>query len=171
MKKILLIMCAVIGMAISAHAQRAQLQIGYGGYTQMDATDMHDGGTINNAWGALTAGVNFKVAPSFYLGASYTFSSASYKHEDDANAYHHVIMLNGRYDYYRNSIVKLYAHLGVGVDITHITVDDWSENKAYFAFQASPLGAEVGLSRVTSFFGELGFGAQGLLQVGFRFNL
>ena len=84
MKKILLIMCAVIGMAISAHAQRAQLQIGYGGYTQMDATDMHDGGTINNAWGALTAGVNFKVAPSFYLGASYTFSSASYKHEDDA---------------------------------------------------------------------------------------
>ncbi|MBD5312832.1 MAG: outer membrane beta-barrel protein [Bacteroides sp.] len=170
MKKILLIMCAVLGIALGANAQKAQFQIGYGGYTQMDATDMHDGGSMNNAWGALTAGVNFKVAPSMYLGASYTFSSASYKHSDDANAYYHVIMLNGRYDYYRNSIVTLYAHLGVGVDISHMADDDWSKNKAYFAFQASPLGAEVGLSRVTSIFGELGFGAQGLLQVGARFN-
>ncbi len=171
MKRILLIMCTVLGMAFGAQAQKAQLQIGYGGYTQMDATDMHDGGSINNAWGALTAGVNFKVAPSLYLGASYTFSSASYKHHDDSNAYYHVIMLNGRYDYYRNRVVTLYGHLGVGVDITHITHDDWSKNKAYFAFQASPIGAEVSLNRVTSIFGELGFGAQGLLQVGARFNL
>lgn len=171
MKKLLLVMCAVLGMAFGAHAQRAQLQIGYGGYTQMDASDMHPGGAVDNAWGALTAGVNFKVAPSFYLGATYTFSSASYKHNDDATAYYHVIMLNGRYDYFRNSIVTLYAHLGLGVDITHAAWDDGSKNKSYFAFQASPLGAEVGLSRSASIFGELGYGAQGLLQVGFRFNL
>lgn len=115
-------------------------------------------------------GVNFKVAPSFYFGPSYTFSSASYKHSD-ANCYYHVIMLNGRYNYWRNSIVTLYAHLGLGVDISHITWDDGSKNKAYFAFQASPLGAEVGLSRSCAMFGELGYGAQGLLQVGVRFNL
>lgn len=170
MKKILLIMLAVLGMAFGAQAQKAQFQIGYGGYTQMDATDMHDGGAVNNAWGALTAGVNFKVTPGMYLGASYSFSSASFKHHSDANAYYHVIMLNGRYDYFRNSIVTLYGHLGVGVDITHLSGVDFSENKTYFAFQASPLGAEVGISRVTSIFGELGFGAQGLLQVGARFN-
>ncbi|PWB03411.1 outer membrane beta-barrel protein [Duncaniella muris] len=171
MKKILLIMCAVLGMAFGAHAQKAQLQIGYGGYTQMDATDMHDGGSVNSAWGALTTAVNFKVMPKTYLGISYTFSSASYKHSDDANAYYHVIMLNGRYDYWRNRVATLYGHLGIGVDITHMAGDDWSKNKAYFAFQASPLGAEVNLTRVTSIFGELGFGAQGLLQVGVRFNL
>ena len=171
MKKFLLIMCAVLGMAVGAQAQRAQFQIGYGGYTQMDASDMHPGGPVDNAWGAVTAGFNFKVLPSFYLGATYTFSSASYKHSDDANAYYHVIMLNGRYNYYRTSIVTLYAHLGLGVDITHASDGDYSKNKSYFAFQASPLGAEVGISRVTSIFGELGFGAQGLLQVGFRFNL
>ncbi len=171
MKIILLIMCAVLGMAFGAQAQRAQFQIGYGGYTQMDASDMHPGGDVDNAWGALTAGVNFKVLPSFYLGATYTFSSASYKHHDDARAYYHVIMLNGRYDYYRNRIVTLYGHLGLGVDITHAASDDYSKDKTYFAFQASPLGAEVGLSRSASIFGELGYGAQGLLQVGFRFNL
>jgi len=171
MKKLLLIMCAALGISFGAQAQKAQLQIGYGGYTQMDCTDMHDYGSVNNSWGALTAGVNFKIAPKIYLGATYTFSSASYKQSDDANAYYHVIMLNGRYDYWRNNIVTLYGHLGVGIDITHMASGDWSKNKTYFAFQASPLGAEVGLSRVTSIFGELGFGAQGLLQVGCRFNL
>lgn len=170
MKKYLLSLVAILAMAFGANAQRAQLQFGYGGYTMMDACDMHDGGKVNTAWGAVTAGVNFKVLPKFSLGASYTFSSSSYKYSD-ANVYYHVIMLNGRYDYYRNSIVTLYGHLGVGVDISHIAWDGLSENKAYFAVQASPLGAEVGLTRVTSIFGELGFGAQGLLHVGVRFNL
>jgi hypothetical protein len=170
MKRLLLIFCAVMGMALGASAQRAELQLGYGGYTQMDATNMHDGGKVDNAWGALTAGVNFKVAPSFKLGVTYTFSSTEYKHSD-ANAYYHVFMLNGYYDYWRNSIVKLYAHGALGVCMTHMADDNWSKNKGYFAFQASPLGAEVGLSRAASIFGEVGFGAQGLLQVGFRLHL
>ncbi len=143
MKKFLLVMCAVIGLAFGASAQRAQLQIGYGGYTQMDASDMHDYGAVNNAWGALTAGVNFKILPSFSLGLSYTFSSTSYKHIDDANAYYHVFILNGKYDYWRNSIVRLYAHAGVGVDVTHMAAGDWHKNKTYFAFQASPIGAGI----------------------------
>lgn len=170
MKKVLLALCAAAGVAFASHAQSTEFQIGYGGYTQMDATDMHKGGAVDNAWGAVTAGVNFRVLPSLRLGASYTFSSSSYKHHDDANVYYHVIMLNGMYDYYKNSIVRLYAHAGAGVDISHMSQGDWHENKSYFAFQASPLGAEVGLSKVATIFGELGFGAQGLLQVGARLN-
>lgn len=171
MKKVLFTLVAIMALAFGASAQKAQLQIGYGGYTMMDACDMHDGGSVNTAWGALTAGVNFKVAPKFWLGASYTFSSSSYKHHDNHNIYYHVVMLNGRYDYYRNRIVTLYGHLGVGVDFSHMTHGDYTKNRAYFAMQASPLGAEVGLSRSAALFGELGFGAQGLLQVGFRLNL
>lgn len=168
MKKFFIILCAVLGITATASAISPELQIGYGGYTQMDATDMHDGGKINNAWGALTVGLNFRVAPKFDAGFSYTFSSASFKHSDE-NAYYHVIMLNGRYEYYRNSIVKLYGHLGLGVDITHFSWED-SSNKAYFAFQISPLGAQVDLSRNFAMFGELGFGAQGLLQAGIRYK-
>lgn len=170
MKKFLLTLAAAVAVALGANAQSPKLQLGYGGYTQMDATDMHDGGKINSAWGAVTAAVDFKVAPNFRFGPSYTFSSASYKHSD-ANCYYHVIMLNGRYDYYKNSIVTLYGHLGMGVDISHMTYKDDSKNKAYFAIQASPVGAEVGISRAASIYGELGFGAQGLLQVGVRFGL
>ncbi len=172
MKRILLTLSLLVALAVGASAQKVQLQLGYGGYTMMDCCDMHDGGAdVNTAWGAVTAGVNFKVAKNLSVGASYTFSSSDYKHIDDANIYYHVIMLNGRYDYYRNNIVKLYAHLGIGVDISHMTYHDHSKNKGYFAMQASPLGAEVSLNRNWAMFGELGFGAQGLLQVGVRLNL
>lgn len=170
MKKLIFSLIALVGMSMAASAQKAELQLGYGGYTQMDATDMHDGGKINTAWGAVTAGVNFKVLPKFWLGPSYTFSSTSFKHSD-VNAYYHVIMLNARYEYYRNSIVTLYGHLGIGADITHISYDGEARNKGYFAFQISPLGADVPLSRAFRLFGEVGFGAQGLVQVGFRLNL
>lgn len=171
MKKFFLALIALFAVSFAASAQKTELQIGYGGYTQMDATDMHDGGhDPKTAWGALTAGFNFKVAPNFWFGPSYTFSSSSWKHSD-ANIYYHCIMLNARYNYWHNRIVTLYGHVGLGVDISHITWADDSENCTYVAFQASPLGASVGLSRVATMFGEVGFGAQGLLQVGFRFNL
>lgn len=160
-----------MGLAFGASAQRAQLQLGYGGYTQMDATNMHSYGAVNHAWGALTAGVNFKVAPKISLGATYTFSSTDYKNEKKGNVYYHVAMANVRYDYYKNSIVNLYAHGGLGVCFTHMANDGWQKNKAYCAYQIAPLGAEVGLTRSAAIFGELGFGAQGLLQVGFRYNL
>lgn len=168
MKKFLLVLIALFGISAMASAQKAELQIGYGGYTQMDASNMHIGSDANNAWGALTAGVNFKVIPDFKLGVSYTFSSSSYKALRGTQLYYHVFMLNGFYQYWNNSIVKLYAHVGLGVDITH---DTWfDENKAYFAYQIVPLGAQVDLTRSAAIFGELGFGAQGLLAVGARFS-
>lgn len=176
MKKILLgaALFAAAALPLTASAQKAEIQLNYGGFTQMDATDMHDDWSgVNNAWGAVTAGVNFKVAPKFWLGPSYTFSSTTTKGgKYHSNIAYHVIMLNARYEYYRNSIVKLYGHVGLGADISYMqpkNEDNYS--KGYFAFQISPLGAQVDLSRNAAIFGEIGFGAQGLAQVGFRFGL
>lgn len=170
MKKFLLVLLAALGIGISAHAQRTELQLGYGGYTQMDATNMHEGAGVKNAWGALTAAVNFKVMPNLYIGPSYTFSSSSYK-GGGPNLYYHVIMLNGRYNYWKNSIVTLYGHLGIGADITHTSFAGQNSNNGYFAFQISPLGATVDINKSLSMFGELGFGAQGLIQVGVRLGI
>ena len=80
-------------------------------------------------------------------------------------------MLNGRYNYYRNSIVTVYGKVGIGSVITHETFKDESNNKGYFAFQITPVGAQVGLSDLFTIFGEAGFGAQGLIQVGLKINL
>ncbi len=170
MKKLFLALIALTGMAISASAQTTEIYAGYGGYTQMDACDMHDGGKINTAWGAITAGVNFRVMPKFWIGPSYTFSSADFKHSD-ATAYYHVIMLNARYEYWRNRTVTLYGHLGLGADITHISWDGDSKNKGYFAFHIAPIGAQANIANNVLLFGELGFGAQGLINVGVRFRL
>ncbi|MCC8038129.1 MAG: porin family protein [Bacteroidales bacterium] len=172
MKKLLLALVVVMATALGASAQ-TEIQIGYGGYTEMDACDCHDGwNDVKTAWGALTAGVNFKVAPKIWVGPSYTFSSThtpggSHK----SKIAYHAFMANGRYEYYRNSIVKLYAHLGVGVVVSHMQpyIGD-SYNETYFAIQASPLGADVDLDKTWTLFGEVGFGAQGLIQVGCRIH-
>lgn len=174
MKKFLLTLAAVAGICTAASAQRTEIAVSYGGYTQMDATDCHDGWHgVNNAWGAVSAAVNFNVARNIWIGPSYTFSSATTKGgRDHSSIAYHAIMLNGRYHYYRNSIVTLYGHLGLGAEISHMMPKyDDSYNKAYFAYQISPLGAQFNISRSVSMFGELGFGAQGLVQVGFRFGL
>ena len=173
MKKILISLLAVVAFAINANAQRADLSVSYGGYTQMDASNMHDGWHgVNNAWGALNAGVNFQVTPKLRVGPSYSFSSTTTKGPESSKIAYHVVMLNGRYDYYRNSIVTVYAHAGVGAEISHMQPRGGdSYNKSYFAFQISPVGAQVGISNKVAMFGEIGYGAQGLVQVGFRVGL
>lgn len=165
-----LLCAAVVGFAsiFATNAQKAELTLSYGAYTQMDAMDMHDGWDhVNNAWGALNVGVNFRVTPKIWIGPSYTFSSTSTKGPDASHIAYHAIMLNGRYHYYSNRIVTLYAKFGIGVDISYMQPRHHdSYSKAYCAFQIVPVGAQVDLSRNWAIFGELGFGAQGLLQVG-----
>lgn len=174
MKRFLVALVALVGLVGAASAQKAEIQLGYGGYTPMDATDCHDGwGGVNNAWGAVTLGVNFNVARNFWIGPSYSISTCTTKGgPDHSSIAYHVLMLNGRYNYWRNSMVTLYGHVGLGAVISHMMPHHMdSYNCTYFAYQFTPLGASVGISRSVTLFGELGFGAQGLLQVGARFSL
>lgn len=174
LKKLLLcVAVAAASLFSTASAQNAEFTISYGGYTQMDATNMHDSWHhVNNAWGALNAGLNFKVARNIWLGPSYTFSTTTTEGgPEHSNIAYHAVMLNGRYHYYRNSIVTLYAKLGLGVEFSYMQPrggDNYT--KAYCAYQITPVGAQVGISRNVALFGELGFGAQGVVQVGFKFG-
>lgn len=168
-KKLILAALVGLGAVFAASAQKAELVVSYGAYTQMDATDMHDGWHhVNNAWGALNVGLNFRVLPKIWIGPSYTFSSTTTKGgPEHSNIAYHAIMLNGRYHYYKNSIVTMYAKLGIGVEFSYMQPrggDNYT--KSYCAFQIVPIGAQVDLNRNWAMFGELGFGAQGLLQVG-----
>ncbi len=172
MKKFLFVLLTAVGLMTSSQAYAFDLTASYGGYTQMDAMDCHDGGgDVNTAWGVVNFSANFNVAPGFTIGPSYSFSSASRKHFSENKFYYHVLMLNGKYNYYSNRIVTLYGHLGVGSIISHQTYDGDANNKGYFAFQISPIGAYVDLTPKIGLFSEAGFGAQGLLQVGIKINL
>lgn len=172
MKKLIIGIMAVVATAMSANAQKMNLSLSYGGYTAMDASDYHDSWHgVKSAWGALNLSFNYRILPKLWIGPSYTFSSTSTKGANSSSIAYHAIMFNARYDYYSNRIVKLYGHAGVGAEISHMMPKGGdSYNKGYFAYQISPLGADVDLTRSWTIYGELGFGTQGLLQVGARYN-
>lgn len=174
LKRVFVAATIALATAGMASAQKAEITASYGAYTQMDATNMHDGWDgVNTAWGALNLGVNFRVNSKIWVGPSYTFSSTTTKGgPHHSNIAYHVIMLNGRYQYYQNSIVKMYAKLGLGVDISYMQPrHDDNYSKAYCAFQIVPIGAQVDLNRDWAMFAEAGFGAQGLFQLGFKLKL
>jgi len=173
MKRLFILLIAVVAVATGAKAQKMNLSVSYGGYTLMDAADYHDGwNNVKSAWGALNIGFNVQLMPKLWVGPSYTFSSTSTKGNYSSDISYHAIMINGRYDYYSNRLLTVYARAGVGAEISHMQpYDGDSYNKGYFAFQLSPVGVDVQLTPMFTMFGEAGFGAQGILQVGVRLNL
>lgn len=172
-KKLIAAVAVALVSLTGAYAQKAEITLSYGAYTQMDATDMKDGWKhVNTAWGALNAGLNFKVARNFWIGPSYTFSSTTTKGgPEHSNIAYHAVMFNGRYHYYSNSIVSLYAKLGLGVEFSYMQPRDRDNyTKTYCAFQIVPVGAQVNLNRDWAMYAEAGFGAQGLFQFGFKYR-
>jgi len=172
MKRLFIALIAAIGLTVGANARDMNLSLSYGGYTLMDAADYHDSWDgVNNAWGAVNLSFNVKVLPKLWVGPSYTFSSTTTKGPHHSNIAYHAIMLNARYDYYQNSLLTVYGHMGIGAEISHMQPKGGdSYNKGYFGFQLSPVGVDVRLTPMFTMFGEAGFGAQGLLQVGARYN-
>ena len=173
LKKLLAAALVSIAAIVPAFAQKAEVTLSYGAYTQMDAMDMKDGWKgVNTAWGALNVGANFKVAPNIWIGPSYTFSSTTTKGgSESSHIAYHAVMFNGRYHYYSNSIVSLYAKVGLGVEFSYMQprgLDNYT--KTYCAFQIVPVGAQVDLTRSWAMYAEAGFGAQGLFQFGFKYK-
>lgn len=176
MKKLLLSLFVASAAAVAPTATKAadfvELNLSYGGYTVMDACDYADNWYgVHTAWGAVNATCYFHVLPNkLAIGPSYTISSANTDGgQHHSSVLYNAILFNGKYQYFRNSIVKLYAHVGLGVEISHMKpkyADSY--NEAYFGFQVSPIGATVDLSPNFGIFGEAGFGCQGIIQVGIK---
>lgn len=181
MKKFLLSLLVAAGAAMGAQAQ--EVYVSYGAYTQMDAVNNHKGfAKTDNAWGSINVGMYVPVTKNFSIGPSYSYSSQytpgkEYEFEGlgtynlKSKVGYHTIMLNAKYVYYRSSIFNLYGHAGVGAVIANMRPKYGDiYNKGYFAGQISPVAGEVEFYPNAKFFAELGFGAQGLVQVGFSYD-
>lgn len=173
MKKIVVSLLIAIAAITGAQKSEAiEVNLSYGGYTAMDACGYYknDGKGVNTAWGGINATVYVPVMSNLMIGPSYSISSAGTK-GNVGHLLYNTILVNGKYQFFSNSIVKLYSHVGLGVEITHFSPKYFdSYNKGYFGWQVSPIGATVDLNRNFGLFGEVGFGCQGLLQVGFKMN-
>lgn len=181
MKKLFITLFVAAAAALGAQAQ--EVTVSYGAYTQMDAMNCHKGfSKVNTAWGGVNFGLYLPIVKGIKVGPSYSYSSAftpaaGYEipglgtYDLKSKVGYHTILLNVKADYYQNSIVKLYGHAGVGIVVSHMMPKYLeSYNKGYFAFQVSPIGAEVEFMPHAAIFGELGFGAQGLIQVGAKYS-
>lgn len=181
MKKLILGIAILLGACVGASAQ--EVAVSYGAYTQMDAINCHKGfDKVNTAWGSINVGLYIPVAKGVKIGPSYSYSSAyTPAGEFDfgelgtyslkSKVCYHTILLNVKVQYYSSSIFNLYGHAGVGAVISNMR-PKYGEvyNKGYFAGQISPLCAEVEFLPGAAIFGELGFGAQGLIQVGAKYS-
>ncbi|MDE7389027.1 MAG: hypothetical protein K2M97_07250, partial [Muribaculaceae bacterium] len=135
MKKLLVALALALGCA-SASLSAQEITVSYGAYTQMDAINCHKGmDNVHAAWGSINLGLYIPVAKGVAIGPSYSYSSANSRNftrdiempwgEEIQGTFHnsvgyHTIMLNAKVDYFQNSIVKLYAHAGVGAVISHM---------------------------------------------------
>lgn len=125
-----------------------------------------------NPWGAVAVSVDHRFADRLWLGLSYTISSASAKDVSqgrEGSIAWHSLMVHSRYEYWRRGAWSAYCSLGVGVLIAYMQ-PEWEPtyNRTMFAFQASPVGVAWQALPNLDFFGEAGFGVQGIVRAGVR---
>lgn len=199
-KQFVLILVVVLLIPFTANAQNKsefnELSVSYGiipasqlldNFT-ITATDLYTGGHYqsNNSkcWGALSIGYSYKLAKNIRLGLTYSFSQIN---EDIVlgsssalgakNDTYNVLMPSVKFYWLKKNIITLYSRVGAGVvfakseqEFDNNQQANKTENKTIFAWQASPLGIEIGRSKIVAF-AEAGIGYMGSVQIGalFRF--
>lgn len=130
----------------------------------------------SSTWGAVN--ISYLYRPYEYLtfGGSYSFTGLrreivfNNRYVGELIGNIHVIMPVLKSNWYKNNILTLYSKVAAGVAIGMLDYQTdgtkASATEVEFAFQASPLGVEIG--RKVAFFAEFGFGYQGTVIAGIR---
>lgn len=164
-----------------------QISIGYGFSSAPSLIGNYEGNVESghlysdgSYWGNTNVNYTYRYSDliTFGLGYTYTgmkrdiYSQGSLKGHSEVNI--NIIMPEFKTDWYKNDFITLYSRAAAGVAIANIKddyIDDKKNNSnttVKFAFQASPIGIELG--REFAFYVEAGYGYQGILIAGFRYN-
>jgi opacity protein-like surface antigen len=198
-KQFVLIIMAVLFIPYTANAQNQskinELSVSYGiipasqllNNFAITATDLYTGGHYqsNNpkCWGVLNIGYSYKLAKNIRLGLTYSFNQIK---EDIVlgsssvlgakNDTYNVLLPNLKLYWLKKNIITLYSRVGAGVvfakseqEFDNNQQANKTENKTIFAWQASPIGLEIGSSKIVAF-AEAGLGYMGSAQVGVLFR-
>ncbi len=184
--KALVFVLALCSLAFFAKAQsKWEVRAGYGlasaqeivdGLADM-TTSLGSLGTARSStdlsYGPILVGVNYFPMPKLSVGLQYsntkmnndiTLESGGMSNYENL---YHVIMARSDY-YYSTGFVQVYSGLGAGVSFSKSSPTKQttgSESKSTdFAYQVNAIGARVG--RTIGVFGELGFGYNGVLNLG-----
>ena len=128
---------------------------------------------LSDMSGGFTIGYRYNLNDRWAIGldGSYEKMTMSGKHNagNSLTRNYYSIMPTARVYWFNKSHVSMYSRAAAGVVIftSKSNKDNKTESNATFTGQLSPIGIEVG-GQVLRGFGEFGFGAEGLLQVGAR---
>lgn len=127
---------------------------------------------LQDKWGTVSVTIDHKFADRLWAGLSYTFSTASAEHataKRPGDLTWHALMLNGRYEWYKNGALTLYSHAAIGVLVIYCSPEvRESYNVEHMAFQASPICVQYDLGAHAAIFAEGGYGSEGVVNAGLR---
>lgn len=190
MKK-LLILVFIIVLSRTANAQddrqaKTSISAGYGLLTVPEIIEgtsdilgtAFSGGTVTyddgKFSGAIFLNLKIPIGKRFTLGTDVVYEKFSKKvHSEQTgeslgDSKGQYISVIPRLDFYwvNRKALRLYSGVGAGVAFANQKFDDDKANDVLFAFNAAPIGIELG--NTISFFGEASIGYNGLINVGIR---
>lgn len=165
-----------------------QISVGYGFGSAAKYIAKYNGADIaghfygdDKYWGEINMRYVYRYSNLVTFGISYTYTGMRRDVTDShgsvvghSSVNINVIMPEFKSDWYQNGIFTIYSRAAVGVTIAKVTDEYKSLTKnntttvAKFAFQASPIGFEIG--KAFAFYVEAGFGYQGIILAGLRYN-
>lgn len=171
MKKLFLLLAAVV-CTVAAWGQRTQVSASYGASPAMYHGAYSHGWNDVNGWGDVNFTIDHKFIPRLWLGLSYTYSSGSSNHavgKQYGEITWHGLMVNARYEWLTRPFFTLYSHAGLGALVQYYN-PSWADtyNRSSFAYQISPIGAEINIMKRIGAFAEIGYGVQGIMKIGVR---
>ncbi len=166
-----------------------EVSLSYGFASATRWIDDFDNSTILNHvyddgsnWGTITLNYLYRHSDYITFGLAYTYSGLKRNIIYKGSVYGnnkvdiHTIMPQFKSNWFKSDIFTLYSKVALGVSIglekdvitRGASAGVYEDTKCVFAFQASPIGIEIG--RKFAFFLEAGFGYQGIVNGGFRFR-
>lgn len=195
MKNLLLSLLALMTVGVvsaqTSDFNRHEISVGYGVATITDIGDLYANvfsglftgqtGDLGSASysGAINADYNYRLTKTIGVGAAFAYEHSTNNILVDkstsngkSKANYIAIMPMVKFNWINKGIFTLYSKVAVGAQFEFCkqTYGDKSESKTYtyFAFQASPVGIELG--RKVCGFAELGVGQQGIAQLGVKYK-
>lgn len=182
-----LLLPAICGMA---HAQnpgmkKHEISASYGISPTSDYISLYDGLSIESIpgnpvrkgsvdkYGAVGLNYTYRINKLFGVGVALGYSAHKYNLINNSNIKigkeednYYSVMPRLKINWLNGNNVTFYSLLAAGVTFTHYTAPDVKLSKTLFAWQASPLGLEIG--NTIAGFAEVGIGQFGVALIGAR---
>ncbi|MGL4853538.1 MAG: outer membrane beta-barrel protein [Phocaeicola sp.] len=173
------LLSAILFMAITATAQKHEISISYGIPTSMDVENSLANGFIGVSGldldesfsGSFNLEYMYRLNEKIAVGAIVSYEHASIKSVDFKEDFISVLPAF-KMNWVNKELFRFYSKVAAGVTIDKASIEVNSQKESdtdlKFGYQVSPIGLEVG--KELNGFLELGYGVQGIANIGVRFK-